>query len=494
MDTRRQFAPRADEQVREELIRRSTIELGCPSKHDHEPPTRYSCGLAQILPQVNAEPMLEQLSQDWFALLSKQAMLRSGPGPNAYGTEQDEPLQFFCNAIIPALLPVLHQRFQHDYPQQGPEGHRYDGLISVLGYTPDTVILAQRFTEARRLLILHTRETAPFLPTVRANVRLTDEAFQAIEFDKLHAEQLFEILHQAVETLGRTTRIAIELTGGTKPMGATLQMAAAVYDIDTLYIDYEQYEPQYRKPRPESTYIRLMENPLKTRFNLLRPAYLGQMASAMTHQLLQPVSIIRFATQRALADMDEGLFKNDELRPLVTRVQEQADRMSAIVNGFRRFGRRTYDERLDLFAVTKGAITLFDTKFNASHTAVRLSAVQAPILVKGSQLLLEEVLLNLLSNARDALEGRPDGLIEVRTFRGDGRCGVVVSDNGPGLPPAYRNLMFTPFVSTKATNRGTGLGLFLCRRIMDDLGGSLRYEDQPVGGAQFVIELPTLDD
>jgi len=102
------------------------------------------------------------------------------------------------------------------------------------------------------------------------------------------------------------------------------------------------------------------------------------------------------------------------------------------------------------------------------------------------------VLLNLLLNAADAIEEAKvrGGQVAVKVEQGGGRVGLVVEDNGPGIKPEHLQQLFTPFFTTKAPGKGTGLGLALSRQYVEAFGGTLRAENRPEGGARFVVELP----
>jgi len=429
--------------------------------------------------------MLSERTDKWIEILRKGG-----------ASAEETALDFFCREIVPGLMSILHQKFSVDPSHQtNPSGH-YDGLISVLGFTPDTVILATRFAQPDQLAILHTKETHTYLSTVRRYVDLPADRVIAEEFDKSSTEDLYRALNLLLARFDRKARVALELTGGTKPMGGALQIAAAVFDIDAIYIDYDKYIPDLRKPRPESVYIRLMENPLKTWFNLLRPVHLGTMAAAATHELNQPVGIIRAAVQAMQLDLKDGLFRAEELEPFLDKLLRQANRMSSIIDTFRRFERGTrakHDEIVQLNEIIEHTARMFARDFEIKHKiAVKLALATAPEpKVLANAYLIEEVLINLLSNARDALTGRHGAEIIMSTFHeAPDRCGFSVADNGPGLPADYRNLLFIPFISTKSSDQGRGLGLFTTRRILDDLGGRIAYSDRLGGGACFRVEFP----
>jgi len=108
---------------------------------------------------------------------------------------------------------------------------------------------------------------------------------------------------------------------------------------------------------------------------------------------------------------------------------------------------------------------------------------------------VHQVVLNLVTNAVQALDGRPAPRIAVAVAPADdGRVELSVSDNGPGLPPAVRERLFEPYVTSRAASGGTGLGLAVVRTIVTDvLGGEVSAGDAPAGGARFVVRLPSAD-
>ena len=111
--------------------------------------------------------------------------------------------------------------------------------------------------------------------------------------------------------------------------------------------------------------------------------------------------------------------------------------------------------------------------------------------VKGSADRLGQVVLNLLLNARQAIEGRPFGRILVETLAQHGGVELHVSDNGPGIPEEIQDRIFDPFFTTKGPAEGTGLGLSIAFDIVRDHGGSLEIASRPGEGARFIVRLPS---
>jgi hypothetical protein len=172
---------------------------------------------------------------------------------------EETALQFYCENIMPLLLPILREKYRKTYGQDA----LYDGLISLLGFAPDTVILAYQFIRPDSIVVIHTEETKHYLDNVVTYAKIPAASFYHESFTELPATDIYRALEAALKRFPKGSRIAIELTGGKKTMSGALAIAAGVLNIDLIYIDYTKYLPEFRKPRPESTYIHLVGNPLK---------------------------------------------------------------------------------------------------------------------------------------------------------------------------------------------------------------------------------------
>jgi len=116
--------------------------------------------------------------------------------------------------------------------------------------------------------------------------------------------------------------------------------------------------------------------------------------------------------------------------------------------------------------------------------------IEPPTLsVRAGTVRLQQVLVNLITNAADALEGRAERRVTVSAHRKGQKVLVSIRDNGPGVPDAIRERIFDPFYSTKGVGKGLGLGLSISYNIIKDFGGQLTVENHPDGGALFTLEL-----
>ena len=218
-----------------------------------------------------------------------------------------------------------------------------------------------------------------------------------------------------------------------------------------------------------------------------RLALLGEMVSSLAHELGQPLA--------AIANYAKGCQQRQGHDPAgvadgLRRIGDQAERAADIIRRIRAFVRKRAPEPepIDLNHVVDGALALFQPVVRRQGIVCTVEMAQSRPVVLADRLLVEQVMLNLLKNAADALAGRSPALLAVTTQTGPDFAEIIVADNGPGLPEAVRANLFQPFFTTKSD--GVGLGLSLSRSIAEALGGRLWAEDCPGGGARFRLTLP----
>ena len=216
-----------------------------------------------------------------------------------------------------------------------------------------------------------------------------------------------------------------------------------------------------------------------------------EIARRLAHEIKNPLTPIQMAmdTLRKSYKKQHPDFA-EILEESTTTVLEEADRLKRIVAEFSDFARMPKPEfgRVDLNDVIRGSLALYKdaTPVVEAHLDDQLPELDAD---KGQ---LNQVLLNLVENGRDALGARPNGRVTVTTRHGDApdRLTFVVEDNGPGVPSELKDRVFAPYFTTKHAKGGTGLGLAIVHRIVSDHGGRIVISDAPGGGARFTIELP----
>jgi len=222
-----------------------------------------------------------------------------------------------------------------------------------------------------------------------------------------------------------------------------------------------------------------------------RLASVGEMASTLAHELNQPLmALSNFAVAaRALAARGAA----DMLPGALDEIVEQSKRASEIVKRVRAFinPQRAHYESLTMASVATHVETLLKPELQGLGIALRLTLEGAETPLRGDRVLLEQVLVNLVHNAMHAMQDRPKPrIIELETRRVDEGLRVGVADRGPGIPPEQLEQVFAPFFTTRAD--GLGLGLNICRTIVEAHGGFMTVENRPDGGAVFSFTLPAL--
>ncbi|KZT11700.1 PAS domain-containing sensor histidine kinase [Acidovorax sp. GW101-3H11] len=219
----------------------------------------------------------------------------------------------------------------------------------------------------------------------------------------------------------------------------------------------------------------------------------GEMASTLAHELNQPLAaLVNYAAAaRALAAQGKTGPLNDSLEALSAQALRAAD----IVGRIRRWVRQHPESRepCDLSAIVEQSLELLlRAEARRQGIAVRVEQTGAPLQVHADRVLLEQVVINLGLNALQAMQTHqppPEGHeLRLRVAADHGHALVQVLDRGPGLPPGIAERLFEPFFTTRSD--GLGLGLNICRSIIESMGGQLQARNREGGGAVFEIRLP----
>ncbi len=219
-------------------------------------------------------------------------------------------------------------------------------------------------------------------------------------------------------------------------------------------------------------------------------AALGRMSTAIVHEVSQPLAALEatLATAGVLAEK-EGAEKVGER---VLDARALVKRMQRTVKHLKTFGRKGASEleTVNIDTVIRNALDLAAPRAKVLGVAPLLEATDPAPVVIAVAVRLEQVMLNLLLNALDAVEGRENPSITVRRTVELGRVSVTVVDNGTGIAPEHRERIAEPFFTTKLTGEGLGLGLAIATAIVREFGGEITFAEAPGGGTMATVAMP----
>jgi len=272
----------------------------------------------------------------------------------------------------------------------------------------------------------------------------------------------------------RGTSLWMEVTGSAvETDDGQFRVDAIVRDVTARYV---------REERTRSLYRQLAESE--------RQAAIGRTLAEVSHELRNPLStILAWAERLSLQRLDEATHKG------VSEIQSASERAARIArNALHAVSRRQSTRAMvDVNEIVRETLALRQHEHRAANVAVVTSLADAlpPVLADAHQ--LQQVLLNLIINAEQAMASvGPQGVLTIRTSLDDGKAlaAIEVSDTGPGVEPAVRSRVFDPYFTTKESVGGSGLGLAVAQSLAREHGGSIRLAESAGGGAAFVVELP----
>ncbi|MGD8882776.1 MAG: PAS domain S-box protein [Desulfobacterales bacterium] len=230
-------------------------------------------------------------------------------------------------------------------------------------------------------------------------------------------------------------------------------------------------------------------------------ATLGEMATGIAHELNQPLSVIKTASSFCMKKLDEkAKIDDDIMATMIIKVDSNVDRATRIINHMREFARKPDMGlgKVQVNEVLKKAFEIFSQQLKLRGIEVVWDIEKELPKIKADPSRLEQVFINLLLNARDAIEEqwgpqdieKADKQIILKTRRKAKTIICQICDTGKGVPKAMRDKIFEPFFTTKEVGKGTGLGLSISYGIVKDCGGSIQVVPNKPNGACFILKFP----
>ncbi|WP_260293377.1 ATP-binding protein [Sedimenticola hydrogenitrophicus] len=218
-------------------------------------------------------------------------------------------------------------------------------------------------------------------------------------------------------------------------------------------------------------------------------AALGQMSSGINHELNQPLAAIRSYADNARALLTRD--RQEEASWNLQQIAELTERMAKISSQLKVFSRKTSGQivSVSLQAVIENALKIVGPQLKDTVTGLRRVLPEEEIYVMSDMVQLEQVLVNLITNAVHAVEPQAERWIQISVSTKRGKAIIEILDNGPGIAKENLGRIFDPFFTTKSEERGLGLGLSISYRIVEMMHGSLTAANREQGGAVFTLQL-----
>ena len=217
---------------------------------------------------------------------------------------------------------------------------------------------------------------------------------------------------------------------------------------------------------------------------------LGIMTSGLAHEIIQPLQIILATAQNCQRDIQRNQVDTQIIFEDLEQIAKTITRIVHIVNGLYQLSHDSQPllETFDVNTSIENVLMMFSEQFQSRSIKINKHFTTALPLLKADPIQVEQVFINLISNARDALEGRFNNNITISTHKQNGEIQIQFEDNGAGMAPAQLPLIFDAFFTTK--EKGQGLGLYISQEIIHCYGGIISVESQLNKGSTFLIKFP----
>jgi two-component system NtrC family sensor kinase len=363
-----------------------------------------------------------------------------------------------------------------------------DGAV-VVGRVPRAAGIAVMLSDGRRLTVwpepAEGRARGPLANLLSFYVAITGLTVLMLAY--------FALTHLIVRPLDRITQVSEQLRGRELELRApeegaveVVRLASALNHMATeLRAEREALVQRLRELEQRTEELKATQAQLIHGEKL---ASVGRLAAGVAHEIGNPLAAILGLVEL----LRGGGLPEAQSAEFLARIQGETERIHHIIRDLLDFARRDgdaegQDESTDLAEVVNEAVAMVRPQKLSKQVAIELELPADLPKVRGPRSRLTQVVLNLLLNALDALQGR--GSVSLRARRDGERCVLLIEDDGPGIAPEIADRLFEPFATTKPTGQGTGLGLAVSLALVESMGGTIRACSRTPHGARFEVVL-----
>jgi two-component system C4-dicarboxylate transport sensor histidine kinase DctB len=314
------------------------------------------------------------------------------------------------------------------------------------------------------------------------------------------------VADRSIPLIDMTARIFLDASLAKKPATLQAALAAAIMAISGLFllIVSQRRRRMYDRLTLEEAANARLEARVAERTQQLEHAQgeliqaskltaLGQMSAGISHELNQPLATIQNYAENSKKLLARG--RTEDTLDNLTCISEQTTRMGRIIKNLHSFARKETEplEALDIYETLNASIELAENQILEAGVIVKRSGMTTPMVVQAGNVRLQQVIVNILTNAIDAMADQVEKIIQINLLEIEDRAHLIIADNGPGLTNVER--VFEPFYTTKdiGASKGLGLGLSISYGIIGSFRGDLKARNRDEGGAEFTVILPLLD-
>jgi len=221
------------------------------------------------------------------------------------------------------------------------------------------------------------------------------------------------------------------------------------------------------------------------------------LTTGLAHEIKNPLAGIQLTVSNLLGDLEDGTFEVNTLRADLLKIQSNASRINDRIGQARRLADDTLDptkppstDMVEIKQLFQHTLEGFQQQLSIENITVELEVADNLPLIEANAIALEQVLANLISNAIDALRGQHGGTIRLAAEFVEPHMVITCHDTGAGIEVEEQRRIFEPLFTTKSRGQGTGIGLWLCKMIIEHWHGTIHFDSSPTQGTTFTVTLP----